>query len=42
VLNFELLTQWDAVAISKWPLAYRADVRDRRNWVRGQEKAGRS
>jgi mannosyltransferase OCH1-like enzyme len=41
VLDFELLTQWDAVAISKWPLAYRADVRNWRNWVRGQEKAGR-
>jgi hypothetical protein len=31
----------DAVAISKWPLAYRADVRYWRNWVCGQEKAGR-
>lgn len=42
VLDFELLTQWDAVAVSKWPLAYRADVRNWRNWVRGQEKARRS
>jgi mannosyltransferase OCH1-like enzyme len=42
VLDFELLTHWDAVAISKWPLAYRADVRNWRNWVRGQDKAGRA
>ena len=41
-LDFELLTDWDAVAISKWPLAYRADRRNWRNWVRGAEKAARS
>ncbi|MHA6695767.1 glycosyltransferase family 32 protein [Homoserinimonas sp. A520] len=33
--DFELLPTWDAVAISKWPLAYRADGRNWRNWVRG-------
>lgn len=31
--DFVLLTTWDAVAISKWPLAYRADLRNWRNWV---------
>jgi mannosyltransferase OCH1-like enzyme len=41
VLDFELLTQWDTVAISKWPLAYRADARNWRNWMRGHEKAER-
>lgn len=39
--DFELLTNWDAVAVSKWPLGYRADGRNWRNWVRG-EKVGRS
>jgi mannosyltransferase OCH1-like enzyme len=33
--DFELLTSWDAVAVSRWPLAYRADGRNWRNWVRG-------
>jgi len=33
--DFELLTTWNAVAISKWPLAYRADARNWRNWMRG-------
>lgn len=42
VLDFELLTQWDTVAISKWPLGYRADGRNWRNWMRGQEKTERS
>jgi mannosyltransferase OCH1-like enzyme len=41
-LDFELLTNWDAVAISKWPLAYRADGRNWRNWVRSQEQVARS
>lgn len=31
--DFDLLTRWDAVAISKWPLAYRADERNWRNWA---------
>lgn len=39
VLDFEFLTQWDMFAISKWPLAYRVDARNWRNWIRGQEKA---
>jgi mannosyltransferase OCH1-like enzyme len=39
--DFELLTSWDAVAVSKWPLDYRADGRNWRNWVRGDEKVGR-
>lgn len=39
--DFEFLTNWDAVAVSKWPLDYRADGRNWRNWVRG-EKVGRS
>lgn len=39
--DFELLTNWDAVAVSKWPLGYRADGRNWRNWVRG-ENVGRS
>lgn len=33
--DFEFLTGWDAVAVSKWPLAYRAGERNWRNWVRG-------
>ncbi len=36
--DFELLMRWDAVAISKWPLAYRADGRNWRNWARGENK----
>ena len=36
--DFEFLTRWDAVAVSKWPLAYRADGRNWRNWVRGDGK----
>lgn len=32
--DFELLTTWDDVAISKWPLSYRSDARNWRNWVR--------
>ena len=42
VLDCELLTRWDAVAISKWLLACRADARSRGNWVCGQEEAGGS
>ena len=34
--DFEVLTNWDAVAKSKWPLAYRADARNWRNWVRDE------
>lgn len=37
--DFEMLTSWDAVAVSKWPLAYRADGRNWRNWVRGDGEA---
>ena len=33
--DFEFLTGWDAVAVSKWPLAYRAGERNWRNWVHG-------
>ncbi len=32
--DFELLTTWDDIAISKWPLSYRSDARNWRNWVR--------
>lgn len=32
--DFELLTTWDDIAISKWPLSYRSDTRNWRNWVR--------
>ena len=35
--DFELLTNWDSVAVSKWPLTYRVDRRNWRNWVRGDE-----
>lgn len=37
VRDFELVTNWDSIAVSKWPLAYRADGRNWRNWVRGDE-----
>lgn len=40
--DFELLPNWDKVAISKWPLAYRADGRNWRNWVRGVGEASES
>jgi mannosyltransferase OCH1-like enzyme len=33
--DFEVLTTWDEVAISKWPLAYRDDERNWRHWARG-------
>jgi hypothetical protein len=36
--DFEFLTRWDAVAVTKWPLGYRADGRNWRNWVRGDGK----
>ena len=39
--DYEMLTNWDAVAVSKWPLAYRADARNWRNWVRGDEEVNR-
>ena len=42
VRDFEFLTRWDAVAVSKWPLAYRADGRNWRNWVRGDGKVDRA
>ncbi|MCO4275928.1 hypothetical protein NG701_16080 [Pseudarthrobacter sp. HLT3-5] len=32
--DFELLTDWDSVAISTWPLSYRSDDRNWRRWVR--------
>jgi mannosyltransferase OCH1-like enzyme len=35
--DFDVVTNWDAVAISKWPLAYRADARNWRNWVRDDD-----
>jgi hypothetical protein len=31
--DFELVPDWESVAISKWPLAYRSDARNWRNWV---------
>lgn len=34
--DFELLMGWDAVAVSKWPLDYRADARNWRIWARGE------
>ncbi|WP_203959164.1 glycosyltransferase family 32 protein [Sphaerisporangium siamense] len=40
--TFELMTCWDTVAVSKWPLSYRADERNWRHWVRGEGKAARS
>jgi hypothetical protein len=42
VPDFKLLSKRNAVATSKWRLAYRADARNWRNWVRDQETAGRS
>lgn len=33
--DFALLTDWDAIATSKWPLDYRSDNRNWRNWARG-------
>lgn len=38
--DFELLTSWEKVAVSKWPLDYRADGRNWRNWVRGEKMDG--
>ncbi|PHS23570.1 MAG: hypothetical protein COA84_10990 [Robiginitomaculum sp.] len=37
VLDFEILIDWDDVAISKWPLSYRNDAR---NWRLGKELWG--
>lgn len=34
-LDFVLLADWDTVALSKWPLDYRSDGRNWRQWVRG-------
>ncbi|WP_050054820.1 glycosyltransferase family 32 protein [Pseudarthrobacter siccitolerans] len=31
--DFELLTDWDSVAVSTWPLSYRSDDRNWRRWV---------
>lgn len=33
-LGFALLPNWDATAVNTWPLAYRSDDRNWRNWVR--------
>jgi mannosyltransferase OCH1-like enzyme len=38
--DFEFLMGWEAVAVSKWPLDYRGDGRNWRNWIRGDEKRG--
>jgi mannosyltransferase OCH1-like enzyme len=35
--DFELLSNWETIATSKWPLSYRADHRNWRNWTRGDE-----
>jgi hypothetical protein len=39
--DFELLTDWGSIAVSKWPLEYRTDERNWRNWVKGSERAER-
>jgi mannosyltransferase OCH1-like enzyme len=33
--DFEIVTSWDSIAESKWPLAYRSDDRNWRHWERG-------
>jgi len=33
-LDFALLPNWDEMALSTWPLEYRSDDRNWRNWVR--------
>nr|WP_181062908.1 glycosyltransferase [Pseudoclavibacter sp. RFBI5] len=33
--DFWVMTRWDDVAVSKWPLAYREDGRNWRHWSRG-------
>lgn len=33
--DFEFLSDWDSVSISKWPLDYRSDERNWRNWESG-------
>jgi hypothetical protein len=40
--DFEFLLTWETVAVSKWPLDYRGDGRNWRNWIRGDEKMGRT
>lgn len=40
--DFEFLSRWEAVAVTKWPLSYRADRRNWRNWVRGDGEANGS
>lgn len=35
VPDFSLLNDWGSMARSEWPLAYRSDDRNWRNWVRG-------
>lgn len=35
--DFQVLTDWGDVAVSKWPLAYREDGRNWRNWTRGED-----
>ena len=34
--DFFLLRNWDETAVSKWPLDYRSDSRNWRNWVKEQ------
>lgn len=34
-LDFDILYDWDSIAVSKWPLAYRSDQRNWRVWQRG-------
>lgn len=33
--DFEIITNWESIARSQWPLEYRSDDRNWRNWVRG-------
>jgi hypothetical protein len=35
--DFELIVDWDSVAISKWPLGYRSDHRNWRHWAHNDE-----
>jgi hypothetical protein len=35
--EFTLISDWDSIAVSKWPLTYRSDLRNWRLWQHGGE-----
>lgn len=41
-LDFALLPNWDSIAMSQWPLEYRSDDRNWRNWCKPVDNLGQA